>query len=82
MELPKYVSLNGTEMRLREKEYWRDGLRGKEYWRDAGSWSVNYKIIDGKLLSWHWRQGQDWLHRVELIPITEKEWRKGNSGYV
>jgi hypothetical protein len=72
MELPKYVSLNGVEMRL----------RGKEYWRDAGLWGVNYKIKDGKLLSSHWRQGHDWLHGVELIPITEEEWRKGNAGYV
>jgi len=72
MELPKYVSLNGVEMRL----------RGKEYWRDAGLWGVKYKIKDGKLLSSHWRQGHDWLHGVELIPITEEEWRNGNAGYV
>jgi hypothetical protein len=72
MELPKFVSLDGCEMRLKDSQYWRD----------AGNWGVDYKIIDGKLLSWHWRLGHDWLHRVELIPITEEEWRKGNKGYV
>lgn len=71
-ELPPFVSMNGIELRL----------RGKEYWRDAGLWSVNYKIIDGKLLSWCWRSPVHKYHRVELIPITEEKWRIGNIGHI
>ena len=73
-ELPKYVKLGGSELRLR--------ISQKDYWRDAGYWGVKYKIKDGKLLSSHWGQGHQWLHDVELIPITEEEWRKGNAGYI
>jgi hypothetical protein len=70
--VPKYVSLNGVEMRL----------KGKEYWRDAGLWGVKYKIKNGKIFSSHRNQEQDWLDDIELIPITEDEWRKANKGYV
>jgi len=72
MRLSKYVKLLETEMKL----------DGDEYYRNAGNWSVKYKIIDGKLLSWHWNQGHNWLHRIELIPITKKEWEKGNRRYI
>jgi hypothetical protein len=78
LKLPKYVSLNGTALKL---EHTDDGNH-YHYWRVAGLWGVDYKIIDGKLYSWHWRMGHDWLHRVELIPITEQEWRNDNRGYV
>ena len=72
IELPKYVSLNGCELRL----------RNSEYWRDAGQWGVNYKIKNGKIFSSHYHQGNDHLHNIELIPISEENWRKGNDGYV
>ena len=71
MELPKYVKIDRTALRL----------KGDKYYRDAGQWSVGYKIIDGKLLSWHWRHGHPWLHRVELVECTEQEWRENNGGY-
>lgn len=71
MELPKYVSLNGTELRLKDNEYWRD----------AGLWGVGYKIVDGKLFSC-WIEEDAIIHNKELIPITEEEWRKGNGKYI
>ena len=37
MELPKFVKLNNTALRL----------KGKTYYRDGGEWSVEYRIIDG-----------------------------------
>lgn len=72
MELPNYVKLNECELRL----------RGNEYWRDAGCWGVGFKIKNGKLLSSYWRKGHDKLHGIELIPISEEEWRNGNKGYI
>jgi hypothetical protein len=68
--LPKFVSFGGG-MRLIENEYYRDG----------GHWSVGYKFIDGKLVTWCWGQGMPWLHRKPLIEITEEEWRIGNGVY-
>jgi len=56
-------------------------LVGSEYYRDGGDWSVGYKYIDRKLLSWHWGYGMPWLHRAKLIEITEAEWRKDNGPY-
>ena len=72
MILPEYVSLNGVQMRL----------TGKGYWRDAGLWGVNCKTKNGRLLSSPLKQWNDRLHGVELIPISEEEWRKGNDGYI
>lgn len=70
-KLPKFVKCGNTALRLR-----RD-----EYHRDAGLWSVNYKIIDGVLLSWAWGMGIPHLHRQPLVEITEEEWRKDNGPY-
>lgn len=70
-ELPKFVKLNNTALRL----------RGKEYYRDGGIWSIGYKIIDGVLLSWFPKMKMPWLHRQPLIEITEEEWRKDNGKY-
>lgn len=69
-KLPKYVSLNGTAMRL----------KGKEYWRDAGLWGVTYKVKDSKVYSTC--KHTKWLNNVELTEITEEEWRKQNYDYI
>lgn len=71
MEMPKFVKLNNTALRL----------IGNEYYRDGGQWSVGYKIIDGVLLSWAWSMGDPQLHKKPLIKITEDEWRKDNGQY-
>jgi hypothetical protein len=70
-ELPKFVKLNNTALRL----------VGKKYYRDGGEWSVGYKIIDGVLLSWAWGMTMPWLHKQPLIGITEDEWRIDNRQY-
>lgn len=72
MKVPKFVSLNGTALRLIEKSYYRD----------AGDWSIRYKVIGGVLLSWAWGMNMPWLHKKPLIKITEAKWRKGNEGYI
>lgn len=69
MELPKFVKLGTTAMRL----------RGNRYYRDGGDWSVDYKIIDDNLISWCLYLPN--LHKVPLIEITEKEWREDNGHY-
>ncbi len=71
MELPKFVTLNGTALRL----------KGKRYYRDGGDWSVGYKIIDDVLVSWAHGLGLLGLHKKPLIEITEEEWRKDNGPY-
>jgi len=76
-ELPVYVSMGGrTEMKLTEDK--------KEHYRIAGQWSVGYEVRDGKVFSVYNNEysPMPWLNNVELIPITEKEWREGNEGYV
>jgi hypothetical protein len=70
-KVPKFVKLGNTALRL----------IGDEYYRDGGEWSIKWKIIDGKLLSWGWGLGAKWLHRKPLIEITEEEWRKDNGIY-
>ena len=71
MELPKFVKLNNTALRL----------KGKTYYRDGGEWSVEYRIIDGVLLSWAWERTMPWLHKKPLTEITEEEWREDNGRY-
>lgn len=71
MELPKFVTLNGTALRL----------KGNRYYRDGGDWSVGYKIIDEVLVSWAHGMGLLGLHKKPLIEITEEEWRKDNGQY-
>lgn len=68
---PKFVSLNGTALRLIDNYYYRDG----------GNWGVDYKIIDGVLLSWAWGTGMPWLHKKPLIKISQKQWKKDNGEY-
>jgi hypothetical protein len=71
MELPKFVTLNGTALRL----------KGNRYYRDGGDWSVGYKIIDDVLVSWAHGLRLLGLHKKPLIEITEEEWRKDNGPY-
>lgn len=69
--LPKFVKLNNSALRL----------DGKIYYRDGGNWWVEYKIIDGVLMSWNPYSDMKWLHKQPLIEITEDEWRKNNGVY-
>ncbi len=71
MELPKFVSLEGTALRL----------VGKRYYRDGGEWGIEYRVIDGVLLSWAHGMGIPWLHKKPLTEITEEEWRTDNGHY-
>jgi hypothetical protein len=76
--LPKYVKLDQTEMRLtRNPDSGIDSGMDLMYFRDAGLWGVDFKIEDNKIISICY--GFDRLNDIELIPITEKEWRKGNT---
>jgi hypothetical protein len=69
--LPKFVKLGNTSLRL----------VGLVYYRDAGDWGVQYRYIDGVLVSWAWGRGKPQLHKVPLVEITEEEWREGNGQY-
>jgi hypothetical protein len=71
-QLPKYVSLKGVAMRLTPQE--------NQYYRHAGEWGVYYKVVDGKVFSKC--PYLPWIHNVELIPITEEQWKIDNQGYL
>jgi len=66
--LPKYVKINGTALRLINDEYYRDG----------GAWSVGYKFFKGKLYS---DSNVASVNDKELIECSEEEWRKSNGEY-
>ena len=70
-KLPKFVRLGASELRL----------IGGQYWRDGGRWGVSWNYIDGVLYSWNPYSDHTHLHKVELIEITEEEWRVGNGPY-
>lgn len=54
--------------------------RSNDYYRDGGNWSIDYKIVDDKLIS-VCNYGMPHLNGIEMIPISEKEWRKNNGQY-
>lgn len=68
---PKFVSLNGSALRL----------IGKRYYRDGGQWWVGYRFIEGKLMSVSIKMDLSLIHNQPLIEITEEEWRKSNGRY-
>ena len=72
IKLPKYVKLYESELRL------KDGA----YYRDAGRWEVGYVVKENNKVYSTYKDIDDYLHDVELVPITQKEWRKGNKGYI
>lgn len=67
-ELPKFVWLKHTAMRL----------RGNHYWRDGGEWRVGYKIIDDVLISSTMMRH---INNIPLTECTEEEWRIDNGQY-
>ena len=71
VEIPKFVKLNNTALRL----------IGDKYYRDGGEWEIGYKVINGVLLSWAWGINTPWLHKKPLVKITEDEWRNDNGVY-
>lgn len=72
---PQFVKLNNSGLRLLKN--------GKEYYRDGGAWSIGFRYIEGKWVSWKTSGiGIKHLHKVELIEITEEEWRESNKGYI
>ena len=74
MRVPKYVSLDGTEMRLKDF-----GNGHPTYYRDAGCWEVGFKINkDGRLFATSFFEH---LNGIELIPISRQKWVKANKDY-
>tara|TARA_R110000772_G_C13310268_1_gene440117 strand:- start:33041 stop:33331 length:291 start_codon:yes stop_codon:yes gene_type:complete len=69
-DVPKYIRLGHTEMRL----------NGDTYYRDAGNWSVEYRLVDDELVSWF--SYMKHLHRKPLVEITKEEYEKANDGYL
>jgi len=71
LQPPKYAKIDGTEMRL----------KGKTYWRDAGLWGIEFKEVNGEFITKGISQNRK-LKGLKIIEITEKEWREGNKGYL
>lgn len=73
---PRYVSLNGTGLRLVRND---DGNPYElRYYRDAGVWTISVKDNEfGKLVS---HSPVDSVNNVILVPITYREWRRSNAG--
>jgi hypothetical protein len=69
IELPKYVMLNHTALRLTDKG---------TYHRDAGKWDVEYRVEGDKVYSVSPVSSVD---GVELTPTTKDEWHKQNKDY-
>ena len=70
--LPLYISLGGkggTAMRYDKAS--------DNYYRDAGIWDVDYKYMDGKLVSDC--EHMEWIHEKELVEITYEEWKQSNN---
>ena len=82
---PKYIRLHNTAMRLCQKDqYWGESKAGFHYWRDAGQWGIDFRFdeVEQKWFSVSIREETEWLHDKELIPITRKEYRDENKGYL
>lgn len=82
---PKYIRLHNTAMRLTQKQRnWGEPEAGFHYWRDAGLWGIDFRFdeIEQKWYSVSIREETDWLNDKELIPITRKEYREENKGYL
>jgi hypothetical protein len=74
INLPQFVSLDneGSTLRLIK------GTNCYEYYVDGGCWSVNFMVVDGKIIS---KSHINQLNNKELIPITENEWRNKQGEY-
>jgi hypothetical protein len=70
MELPKFVSLKETTLRLTKE---------KTYYRDAGEWGIEFECRDGKIFSVFPEVTN--LHNVELKFVTEQEYIEDNGSY-
>lgn len=84
-KLPKYVRLNNTAMRLLKAGNNAFSYNESEqYWRDAGYWGIDFRFdeIEQKWYSVSIGEETDWLNNIELIPITRKEYREENKGYL
>jgi len=82
---PKYIRLHNTAMRLtRKQQNWGEPKAGYHYWRDAGLWGIDFRYdeVEQKWYSVWADDEMDWLHNKELIPITRKEYRDENKGYL
>ena len=56
-------------------------LGAGKYYRDAGAWSIDTRFENGKIFTVDYYDSPI-LDNIELIPTTEKKWRKSNQGYV
>jgi hypothetical protein len=68
-ELPKYVTLLSTTLKL----------KNGSYWRDAGEWGVDAIWKEGKLLA---VSEHKHLDGQEMKPTTKQIYLKDNEGYV
>lgn len=78
MKLPRYVTLDGTALRLKGED-WFGGRQNCMYYKDAGHWSVEFEERDGKLFS---KSSMKHLNNVELIQSDWVTYRKANKGYL
>ena len=88
MKPPRYVRLNNSALRYKSNKNlpydWSDKKINPCYYRDAGNWEVEFRY-DENLNKWFSvckHRDMPWLHDVELIPITKKEWLNDNKGYI
>ncbi len=69
MKLPKFVEINNALFKL----------SGKRYYSKNRKWSIGYKIVDSKLISW--QVGEPHLHAKILNEATEEDWRDLDLAY-
>jgi len=70
-DLPKYVTLNDSALRL----------VGNCYYRDAGEWSVEVRRYENGVIK-SYNPAYVAIHNVELLKTTKSNWKKSNRGYI
>lgn len=78
--LPKFI--NGKEkniscLRLVKSQFGKH-LR---YYRDGGDWEIGFYLKDGRLYLKSLRSELKHFDNVEVVGVSEEEWRKCNWGY-
>lgn len=76
-KLPKYVKLGHSALRLLSDEVY-----GSHYYRDAGMWHIGFVVKDNKLFAKSLYSEMNHAEGLELVPISKKEWKEDNLGYV
>lgn len=80
---PLYVRIGNRKTGTAMRRIWitEDGKKAK-YYRDAGCWEISTKVTRIGIRTCDMPASLRRLNNLEIFPVSIKEWRKDNSGYV